>query len=143
VLLDSNYSNTDKDKIYSQSFGKDDDTYSAFKDIGSIDEIDQYLDYTMQKFESDKIDDGTMKGKSVTKGEGTKKSKVQKYLSESSFTPLEKLFLYGKTYKLDSGERADFNRLLSEKNLTPEQKKKVYLNLNGVVEMADGSVAWK
>lgn len=143
VLLDSNYSNTDKDKIYSQSFGKDDDTYSAFKDIGSIDEINQYLDYTMQKFESDKIDDGTMKGKSVTKGEGTKKSKVQKYLSESSFTPLEKLFLYGKTYKLDSGERADFNRLISEKNLTPEQKKKVYLNLNGVVEMADGSVAWK
>ena len=146
MLNNGTYTNAEKDKLYSEVINKNDDTYEGYKYLrGDLSGVEDYLNYKATTFESDKIDDGTVNGKSVTKGEGTKKSKITSYLSSSNFTPLERLYIYGSTdsYKLDKTQRAEFDKLLNEQDLTPEQKKKIYLQLNGVAETKDGGIAWK
>lgn len=146
ILLNSTYTDEEKDLIYTnyiKSGNQTDKDYEGYKLINGLNNLDVYYNYKNTTFASDKIDDGTVNGKSVTKGEGTKKSKFIDYIENSEFDPLTRLYLYGTEYKLKSGEQKEFANMLNEKNLTAEEKKKIYLTLNGVVEYKDGTIGWK
>jgi hypothetical protein len=145
LVLSSSYTNQEKDLIYDNYIRNDSDKdYAAYKILNGVDGIDDYLNYKSADFTSNKVDDGTVNGKAVkTSDPGSKKSKIINYIENSDFDSLTKLYLYGTNYKLSKTERKEFDNMLNQKNLTPEQKKQIYLTLNGVVEMKDGSIQWK
>ena len=89
VLQNANYTNEEKKAIYSNYIDKDDKTYSILNNTGKFN-IDDYLDYKQQKFESDKEDDGTINGKTVS---GSAKNKFYDYMDDSNFTYDQKLLL--------------------------------------------------
>ena len=158
MLKNKALSNEEKDVLYSKVIKKDDKAYNGFKYISGTEKIDDYLDYKTQDFTSEEDPNSSIVGKRVTKGDGTKKNKIINYFANSNFSDLEKLYLYGQEYKLPSENnkrskitneigvktsREEFQRLLNEQNLTAEQKREILLNLNGVVEIKDGSIAWE
>ena len=146
LINNSTYTDKEKDIIYSNNINKDDKTYNSLKLINNndLDKVEEYLKYHQKQlngdFNNDKEDDGTKNGKSIR---NSGEAKMVNYLNESNFDELESLYLHGRTFKLNSSERTRFARLLNEKELTEEEIKQIYLTLNGVVEMKDGSIKWK
>ena len=142
LIKNSNYSNVEKDALYDDQI--DDKTYKNLKLLNknNINKINQYLDYKSADLVSDKVDDGTKNGKSVS---GSKKKKIETYLNNSSFNGIERLYLYGQTYELNASQRKYFDNYIKSLKLTPEETKQIYLDLSSsnIVEMKDGSIRWK
>lgn len=90
-----------KSSIYINTVGKSDDFYTSVLQESNID-INEYLKYKQQKFESDKEDDGTLEGKTVT---NSKKKKVYNYVNDMDITYNQKLLILGKQYKLSDSEQ--------------------------------------
>lgn len=142
MLVNSTYRDEEKEAIYMDSMGKDDDVYKALKIIAQPD-IDEYLTYQSQTFESDRVDDGTAKGKAVTKGEGTSKNKTINYLDNSNMSSAETEYIKATKYKLDS--TAALREYIDSLNLSEEDYRTVMSNIkdSNVVELSDGTWKWK
>ncbi len=64
LILDSNYSDNEKSALYKEYINSNDDIYNNLLSKDKIN-INEYLKYKLQEFESDKEDDGTLSGKSI------------------------------------------------------------------------------
>lgn len=96
ILSDANYSETTKVAIYKNTLGKKDELYNSILSKDNIN-INEYLRYKLQEFESDKEDDGTEQGKSI---KGSRPKKVYEYVNNMNITKQQKLAILGTQYKL-------------------------------------------
>lgn len=105
IELIKNYSLQEKRIVYSNYINKDDEIYNIISKLeDSETNIDEYLDYKIQKFESDENTKSNIVGKKVSKGEGTSKNKTLNYINNSKMTDLEKAYIVETKYSgvLDS-----------------------------------------
>ena len=142
IIKESNYTDKEKDALFDDQIN--DKTYKHLKLLNNNDitKINQYMDYKTADLEANRVYDGTKKGKAVS---GSAKNKLTTYLNNSSFNGVERLYLYGQNYKLNSTQRAQLKNYIKKLDLTPQEEKELWLDLssNNVVEMADGSIRWK
>lgn len=141
LLNNNNYSNQDKDELYCNFINTSDDIYTNLKLLNNnnIKKIDDYLQYKTADLESDKKDNGTKKGKTIS---GSKKKKIINYIKNSKFNTIERLYLYGTNYELDSKDKKSLWNYVEALGLTYKQKKNLLLKLKGSVEMSNGDVNW-
>lgn len=101
ILESTDIPEKSKSSIYENTIGKSDDFYSTVLKESNIN-INEYLKYKQQKFESDKKDDGTLEGKTIT---NSKKQKVYNYVNNMNISYNQKLLILGKQYKLKDNEQ--------------------------------------
>ena len=142
ILLNSTYSDKEKDSIYTQTVGKKDDAYKGLKIVANPD-IDTYLDYKSQTFESLDDPNSNVVGKKVTKGEGTKKSQTINYIRNSNMSTAEQEYLISTQYKLDSTKA--LREYIDGLNLSPEDYNTVMSGIasSNVEQLKDGTWRWK
>lgn len=142
IIKNSNYTDKEKDALFDDQIN--DKTYKNLKLLNknNISKINQYMDYKTADLDSDKKDDGTKKGKTIY---GSKEKKITEYLNNSSFSGIEKIYLYGQTYKLSNEQRKTLEKHIKQLKLTSEEQKQIYLDLasSNVEELSDGSIRWK
>lgn len=138
VLQNAQYTNKEKKAIYSNYIDKDDKNYSILNNTSNFD-IDNYLDYKQQKFESDKKDDGTIKGKSIS---GSAKNKFYNYMDDSNFTYEQKLLLTGMKYKTTNAERENIFNIINNFELSSKEKLKIMSKMQGFKVYNNGQVSF-
>lgn len=144
-LVNSNYSNNEKTVLYETYILSDSDTKypiikSTFTENGL--NINKYLQYKSQKFTSDKKDDGTVNGKSIT---GSKKDKVFDYIdSIKGATYTQKLILYALEYKPSSSSDREIieNYVRNLPNKTAKEKLEIMGKFAGVTVYKNGSYTY-
>lgn len=132
ALKDLNLSNTSKSAIYSSTLGEKDKTYQALKYTNV--NMDYYLDYKLQDFQSDKNADG----ETIS---GSKKAKVVNYIASSSMTYEQKLYLYGTQYSMTNSEKSAVVNYILSLNISTENRELMLEKLTGV-KVKDGRVYW-
>ena len=138
ILLNSKYSNKDKEELYKNYIGTSDKLYDIMKNTGI--DIDEYLKYKTQEFEANKKDNGTTKGKTVS---GSRKKKVYNYINNMNITYQQKLVLLGTEYKLSSSkERTDLATYVNDLDLSKKEKMKIYEKLKGFTVYKNGNIKW-
>lgn len=142
IIKNSNYTDKEKDALFDDQIN--DKTYKNLKLLNknNISKINQYMDYKTADLDSDKKDDGTKKGKTIY---GSKEKKITTYLKNSSFNEIERIYLYGQTYKLSNEQRKALEKHIKQLKLTSEEQKQIYLDLasSNVEELKDGRIRWK
>lgn len=144
ILINSNYTGKEKDKIYSQIINTDDKIYQILKKLdNNKDIINQYLDYLQADLKADREDDGTEKGRAVS---GSKKKKVYNYINSidnKNMSYVQKLYLTGVNTTLSTAEKKKLFTLINEnKSLTKEDKLEALDKLQGFTIYKDGKVKW-
>lgn len=119
ILADGNYSNITKISIYKNTLGKEDELYNNVLGKDNID-INEYLKYKLQEFESDKEDDGTKQGKSIS---GSKKKKVYEYVNNMNITKKQKLAIIGTQYKLNRNEQIELYNYINDMRWYTQKEK--------------------
>ena len=128
ILLNSKYSDKEKKALYSTYIKNEQDTEYEIMNYANTD-IDEYLKYKQQGFDSDYVDNGTVNGKAIS---GSKQRKVYEYINSAKMTYEQKLLLLGMQYKLTSGERSTLAKYVDTLNITSDEKLKIikeHLNL--------------
>lgn len=138
ILNNMNISNKSKSAIYKGTFGKDDDVYNMVLSKNGID-INEYLKYKTQKFTSDKKDDWTLTGKTIT---NSKKNKVFDYVNNMKLSYENRLVLLGQQYKLSTKEREDLFNYINKTNISTEDKLKIYDKMQGFTVYKNGNVSY-
>lgn len=138
ILANANYSKKDKELIYTNYIGSEDDLYNNIMKNTGIN-INEYLKYKQQKFTSDKKDDGTEEGKSVS---GSKKAKVYDYVNKMKATGNQRLILLGTQYKLTNSERQQLSNYVQSLDITNKQKKEIYSKIKGFTVYKDGRITY-
>lgn len=133
ILLNSNLKY--KGAIYESTIGSDDETYQIMKATGI--DPDAYLDYKQQDFSSDKEDDGTVKGKTVS---GSGKTKFYDYMDNVDMTYEQKLLLTGMKYKLLPGERDTLANYIDTLPISASEKTDIYKKLKGATVYQNGEI---
>ena len=111
ILQKSSIPQKSKASIYSSTIGKSDELYKDVLKNSNIN-INEYLKYKTQEFKSDKKDDGTLKGKSVT---NSKKDKVFDFVNNKMDIDYEqRLVLLGRQYSLPDNEKQDLLNYIEE-----------------------------
>lgn len=138
ILLDSKYSEKEKKSIYENYIKSSNDIeYDIIKQTGI--NFEQYLKYKQQDFESDKKDDGTTTGKTVSE---SKKTKVYNYINNMNIDYNQKLVLLGTQYTLTSSEKSKLANYINELSIKKDEKLKIYKKLKGFTVYKDGRVTW-
>ena len=138
VLINSNYSNNEIKSLYeSEIKNKNDVTYDIISKSGI--NIKEYLKYKQQEFESDKKDDGTTTGKTVS---GSKKTKVYNYVNNMNISYNQKLLLLGLQYNLTSEEKTKLANYVNNMNVSKQDKLDIYEKFSGFTVYKDGRVTW-
>ena len=139
ILLDSKYSNKEISAIYTDYIKSEKDTeYDIMKATGI--DIKEYLKYKQQEFESDKNDDGTLKGKTVSK---SKQKKVEKYLNSMNIKGNQRLLLYAmQGYTTTSSQKTQLANYVKELKIDKNTKLKLYDKFSGFTVYKDGTVKW-
>lgn len=143
IIKQSKYTEEEKDTIYINEIGKEDDVYTSLKLLNKgNNRINDYLDYKTADLSSDKKDDGTKNGKTIR---GSAEDKFNKYMNNSNFSGIERLYLRGTEYKLENWERKQLQSYVKSLNLTKSEQDEIYKSLSStnVVEMKDGTIRWK
>jgi predicted nucleotidyltransferase len=138
VLVKASYENNDKKLIYTNTIGSDDKLYNDAMKYTGIN-INEYLKYKQQEFTSDKTDDGTVDGKSVS---GSKKAKVYDYVNKMKITGEQRMLLLGTQYKLTNEERATLANYVKNLRITKNEKLEIYKKLQGFTVYKDGRVTY-
>lgn len=125
ILKNSNIGS--KKAIYASTIGSDDKTYSILNNTDNFN-INNYLDYKLQDFSSDKKDDGTVKGKTIS---GSGKTKFYNYMDDSNFTYEQKLLLTGMKYKTTNAERENIFNIINNFELSSKEKLKIMSKMQG------------
>lgn len=138
ILLNSKYSDKEKKAIYENYIKSEKDTEYKIMSYTNVD-IDEYLKYKQQEFESDYKDDGTTTGKVIT---NSKKKKVYEYVNSSGMTYEQRLLLLGMQYKLNGQERTTLANYVNNLDITSAEKIKIYEKLEGFTVYKNGNVKW-
>lgn len=136
ILKNSNIGS--KKAIYASTIGSDDKTYSILNNTDNFN-INNYLDYKLQDFSSDKEDDGTTKGKIVS---GSAKNKFYDYMDDSNFTYEQKLLLTGMKYKTTNAERENIFNIINNFELSSKEKLKIMSKMQGFKVYNNGQVSF-
>jgi hypothetical protein len=134
-LINGNYTKKEKEKLYDTYIGSDDATYQIMKNTGI--DIDAYLDYKQQDFSSDKTDDGTVNGKTVS---GSGKTKFYDYMDNANMTYEQKLLLTGMKYKLLPRERDTLANYIDTLPISASEKTDIYKKLKGATVYQNGEI---
>ena len=138
ILEKSNIPLKSKSSIYVNTIGKSDELYQILKKDKI--NINEYLKYKEQEFESDRKDDGTTSGKAIS---GSKKKKVYNYVNNMNITYKQRLLLLGTQYKLTTNERKELAYYVNSlPNTTKKDKLKIYEKLKGFTVYKNGTVSW-
>lgn len=138
ILLNSKYSDKEKKALYSTYIKNEQDTEYEIMNYANTD-IDEYLKYKQQGFDSDYADNGTINGKAIS---GSKQRKVYEYINSAKMTYEQKLLLLGMQYKLTSGERSTLAKYVDTLNITSDEKLKAYKKIKGFTVYKNGKVSW-
>lgn len=139
ILADSNYTDKTKAIIYKNTTGKEDELYNGILDKMNMN-INEYLKYKLQDFESDKKEDGTTSGKSIS---GSKKKKVYSYVNNMNITKEQRLILLGTQYKLSNSERTELANLINKvPGTSKDEKIKLYEKMQGFTVYKNGTIKW-
>lgn len=123
ILEDSKHSDADKQKIYKETIGNDDDLYKQVLQTSNIN-INEYLKYKQQEFESDKEDDGTLSGKTI---KNSKKQKVYDYVKKMKINDTQRLLILGKQFKLNRNEQQMLYSYINDiPRLTKEERLEIF-----------------
>ena len=123
ILSKANYSDKVKSIIYANTTGKEDNLYNSILSKDNID-INEYLNYKLQEFESDTEDDGTLTGKAIS---GSKKEKMYNYVNDMNITVDQKIAILGKQYKLNRQEQTKlYNYINSIKGQNKNEKLEIF-----------------
>lgn len=98
VLLNKDYSNKNKQLIYSSEINKDDKTYNGLLQINKNLNMNDYLGFKAQTFEGE-----------------NKKQDMTNYLENSNLSREEQLYILGKNYKLNASQKQELENLLRNK----------------------------
>lgn len=143
ILLDSSYSDKDKSTIYENYIKSSvkEGKYDSFKVIkASGININEYLKYEQQEFKSDKKDDGTLDGKTVSK---SKQKKVESYLNSMNIGGNQRLLLYAmQGYSTTNSQKNQLANYVYELNLDKETKLELYNKFSGFKVYKDGTIKW-
>jgi len=140
VLLDSSYTSKEKKTIYKATTGKNDELYDNLSKLTDVN-INAYLEYKLQDIKGDEDTKSNIVGKTKS---GSKKANVKEYIINSNLSGIEKLYIYGKTYKFDKTEKYSMISYLAKSNLSKEDKQQVIKGLTANVEKhKDGNYYWK
>lgn len=134
ILADSNYSNRTKKAIYENTIGSDDKKYEIVKSTNI--NINEYLKYKNQEFTSDKEDDGTVNGKSVS---GSKQQKVWDYIENMNITYTQKIMLYGMEYSLSDNQKKQVVNYINNLNISKQEKLDMLSQFKGFTIYKDGT----
>lgn len=138
ILLNSNYSSKEKSTIYENYIlSSTNTTYPLLKKSGI--DIDEYMKYLQQDFKSDKKENGTTSGKTVT---GSAKRKTYEYVNSMNISYEQKLLLLGTQYKLNNAERTKLYNYVKTLDYSQEEMQKVFEKLQGFTVYKDGRVTW-
>lgn len=138
ILLNSKYSDKEKKALYSTYIKNEQDTEYEIMNYANTD-IDEYLKYKQQGFDSDYADNGTINGKAIS---GSKQRKVYEYINSAKMTYEQKLLLLGMQYKLTSGERSTLAKYVDTLNITSDEKLEAYKKIKGFTVYKNGKVSW-
>lgn len=127
-----------KNAIYASTIGSDDKTYSILNNTDNFN-INNYLDYKLQDFSSDKTDDGTINGKIIS---GSAKTKFYDYMDDSNFTYEQKLLLTGMKYKVTNSERENIFDIVNNFELSADEKLKIMSKMQGFTVYNNGKVTF-
>ena len=138
TLANSNYDENTKKAIYENSLGEDDNKYNILKESFTTNglNITKYLKYKSQKFESDKTDDGTLKGKTVS---GSKEKKAWNYINQMDITYTQKLLLYGLEYVPSNREQTQIVNYINSLPKTQQEKLEMLSEFQGFTIYKDGT----
>jgi len=99
------------------------------------------MNYKLQDIKGDEDTKSNIKGKTVS---GSKKENVYNYLKNSNLSTVERLYIYGTSYKLDNKSRGILQNTINNSSLTQEEKLEIYGRLTANVEKyKDGTYHWK
>ena len=137
-LVDSNYSNKTKQIIYENNLLSNDKRYNIIKASGM--NINEYLKYKLQAFESDKEDDGTIKGKSIS---GSKKNKQFDYIMNMNITGVQKQILWGLDYTpTQQNKQTIINYIITLPGKTKQQKLDMLSQFSWIKIYRDGTYGY-
>lgn len=145
ILLDSTYSNKEIGAIYENYIKDEKDTeYDIIVNNAKVD-IKTYLKFKQQEFESDKKDDGTLNGKTVSK---SKQKKVIEYLNKihanKEITGNQSLLLYAiHGYATTSSQKKQLVNYVQSLSLKRNEKFKLFDKFSGFTVYKDGRVKYK
>lgn len=139
ILLDSSYSDKEISTLYENYIKSEKDVEYDIMKAADID-IKEYLKYKQQEFESDKYDDGTLTGKTVSK---SKQQKFVKYLNSMNIKGNQRLLLYAmQGYNMTSSQKTKVANYVNELKLDKDTKLKLYDKFNGFKVYKDGTVKY-
>lgn len=140
VLVNSKYSDKEKEVLYeTYILSNKDKKYDIIKGTFTSKglNISKYLKYETQEFTSDKADDGTVNGKSIS---GSKKEKVLNYINSiEGATYTQKLILAGLEYSLSDYEKSQIVNYIDSLDKTEKEKLDILSNFKGFTIYKDGS----
>ena len=139
ILLDSNYSDKTISGIYANYIrSKKDTEYDIMKATGI--NVREYLKYKQQEFESDKYDDGTLTGKTISK---SKQQKFVKYVNSMNIKGNQRLLLYAmQGYSMTASQKEKVANYVKELKLDKDTKLKLYDKFNGFTVYKDGKIKY-
>ena len=138
ILLNSNYSTKEITGIYENYIKSSKDSQYDVLNQSGID-IKEYLKYKQQEFESDKKEDGTVDGKTVS---GSKKRKVYSYVNNMNISYNQKLLLLGMQYSLTNTEKTKLAKYVNNMKISKNEKLDIYEKLSGFTVYKNGRVTW-
>lgn len=138
TLANSNYDENTKKAIYENSLGKRDNKFNIMKETFTTNGLNttKYLKYKSREFESDKTDDGTLNGKTVS---GSKKKKVWNYIEQMDITYTQKLLLYGLEYTPSNREQTQIVNYINSLPKTQQEKLEMLSKFQGFTIYTDGT----
>lgn len=141
ILNNTAYTDKEKKSIYSNILGKNDNDYKYLSKLEDID-INAYLDYKTQDIKADEDMSSNIEGKTIS---GSKKKNLINYLNSSELSTLDKVYILGKSNKLDNSQRKIIQDAINNSSLTEEEKKEFYrgLSSSNIEELKDGTIRWK
>lgn len=139
LLVDSKYTNSQTEAIYVNVVASDTnkEKYEIVKQMNGGNKINTYLEYILADKESDKEDDGSKNGKSIS---GTKKKKVVSAIQNTKLNKISKIYLLGTEYDLNTNK--ELPNYYALKNYLKTQSKsdqlRIVKTLKGKTEMKNG-----
>ena len=139
ILLNSNYSDKEISGIYANYIKSEKDTeYNIMKATGI--DIKEYLKYKQQEFTSDKDDDGTLAGKTVSK---SKQKKVVEYLNSNIKKGNQRLLLYAmQGYSMTASQKTQLVNYVKGLKIDNNTKLKLYDKFSGFTVYKDGTIKY-
>ena len=134
---------TDKTKtiIYKDTFGADDEVFSNLQTLtGNRISINDYLDYKTANIEGVDDPNSLIKGKKIP---GSAEKNVIKFLKDTNFSNIERMYIRGINNSLDTEEVEMFKDYVTKLNLTSDEKKAIYKKLKNYEEREDGAYRLK